>query len=238
MFLGGYCTCGNPFVLMVVSWPGLLNIFLQSECNCKHYWSNKWMSEFWVLSYVISYKQYNKLFGEHKYITTLNFKPTYCPTSAGIYPHDSDYKPWSPPSGHWYWVYVDRDTHPYHTHLHTHYIDRNTSLGRWGFWQTFWCQTALGVSWSSIVWCIMFSTALYPDKGNNNVMNMVQESISSNKEDEIDNEFTFDIKIWSQIGKLCKSLLYIRRFLLYSNILDWVINLMLMAISLTCMISF
>ncbi len=48
----GRCASGKSFVLVVVSWPRLLNIFLQSECNSKHYWSNKWMSEFWVLSSV------------------------------------------------------------------------------------------------------------------------------------------------------------------------------------------
>ncbi len=48
-FMGGYFAGGKPFVLVVVSWPGLLNIFWQSECNYKHYWSNKWMSEFQVL---------------------------------------------------------------------------------------------------------------------------------------------------------------------------------------------
>ncbi len=48
--MGGYCASSKRFVLVVVSWPGLLNIFWQSECNWKHYWSNKWMSEFWVLS--------------------------------------------------------------------------------------------------------------------------------------------------------------------------------------------
>ncbi len=57
--MGGYCTSGKPFVLVVVSWPGLLNIFWQSECNCKHYWSNKWMSEFWILSSALHIEVYH-----------------------------------------------------------------------------------------------------------------------------------------------------------------------------------
>ncbi len=43
-----YCASGKHFVIVVISWPSLVHIFLQSKCNVKHYWSNKWMS--WVLS--------------------------------------------------------------------------------------------------------------------------------------------------------------------------------------------
>ncbi len=46
--MGCYCVTGKSLVLcLIVSWPGF-NIFLQSECNCKHYWANKWISEFWL----------------------------------------------------------------------------------------------------------------------------------------------------------------------------------------------